>query len=93
MGTGIGKMRPIGMGSATHWAVMIFTPTEMGDLGCVDRTAQESVAEESVCRISAWCARSEAGFKIAPNFQTLEEAAPAGRALPQDALVIAQSGG
>ena len=81
------------MGRATHWAVMIFTPTEMCDLGCVDRTAQESVAEESVCRISAWCAGSETGFKVAPNFQPLEETVPTGSALPQDPLNIAQGGG
>ena len=93
VGTSIHKVRPINMCCATHWAVMIFTPTEMGDLGCVDRPTQESVPKEPVGRISARCARSDTGLKISPTSQTLEEAAPSCRALPQDALDIVQCGG
>ena len=72
---------------------MIFTPTKMGDLGCVDRTTQESVPKEPVGRISARCAGSYTGLKISPINQILEEAAPSSRALPQDALDIVQCGG
>ena len=68
MGTCINKMGPIGVGSATHWAMMIFAPTKMCDLRCINRTAQEGVAEGAVGRISAWCAGPETGFLIAPTF-------------------------
>ena len=57
LGTVINKMGPICMGRTAHWTVVIFSPTEMCNLRCVDCSAQEDVPEGSMGRIGAWCAR------------------------------------
>ena len=92
MWAGINKVRPVSMGSATHWTVMILAPPEMCNLRCVDCAAQECVPEGSGGRISAWCAGPQTSIRVSPNVKALEQRVSSSGALPEDPLDTAEGG-
>ena len=88
----IDKMGPVCMGGTAHRTVVMFTPTKVSQLRCVDSAAQQDVSKSSEGCIRAWCAWPEACFRIAPTIKSLEKCVSFGGTLPKDSLDAAEGG-